>query len=136
MSHHGRLRRTAICLTTAALTLIAGCQIAGRPMAAESMTPPSGGPVSGAPGETDTGYPLGSDQELPVSIAAGSIAEALPANLAPPRPGWLVLAYQAAGNDLEAAILDDVYEASSTRDPGVRVLQLAGVGRRSKRGAG
>lgn len=124
MSHHGRLRRTTICLITAALTLIAGCQIAGRPIAAESMTPPSGGPVSGVPSETDTGYPLGSDQELPGSIAAGPIAEALPENLAPPSPGWLVLAYQAAGNDLEAAILDDVYEASSTRDPGVRVLSL------------
>lgn len=97
-----RLRRGAVAsVIAAAILLLAACQstVSGAPVAATG--PGAAGPAGDS-----------------------AIDAALPAGLAAPSAGWLVLVYQAAGNDLEAAILDDVHEALSTSDPDVRVLSL------------
>lgn len=95
-------------LTAAAMLLLTACQtqVAGTPLPALGEAPGAETPAAAG------------------GLGTASIGEALPAGLAEPSPGWLILAYQAAGNDLESAILGDVHEALSTTDPNVRVLSL------------
>jgi hypothetical protein len=114
---------------------LAGCStIAGTPSAsspaaaapaASSLTVPGAStPESPGPAVSSPGMPGPATPGSPSPLPEGPIAEALPADAAAPSPGWLVLVYQAAGNDLEEAILGDVREAMSATDPDVRVLSL------------
>jgi hypothetical protein len=127
-----RGNRAALTLALSLSVALAGCStIAGTPSAS---SPQSAGPAGTSPLSAGGSSPLSpgpaasspgiSVPATPSPLPDGPIAAALPADLAAPSDGWLVLVYQAAGNDLEEAILGDVREAMSATDPDVRVLSL------------
>src|SRR5690606_5476973 len=70
------------------------------------------------------GEPIGGAAPLSPEQTWSTIRDAFYPLAIDQSPGWLIINYQAAANDLEAAIVEDAWEALAIVQPGVTMLTL------------